>query len=179
QVTWLFGDRGTPRTWRHMNGYGSHTYMWVNATGEKFWVKYHFKTNQGIECLTAEEAAAMVAQDPDFHRRDLFDAITRGEHPSWTLYVQVMPYEDAKTYRFNPFDLTKVWPHGDYPLIKVGRLVLNRNPENFFAQIEQAAFEPSALVPGIGVSPDKMLLGRIDRKSTRLNSSHVKISYAG
>jgi len=161
QVTWLFGDRGTPRTWRHMNGYGSHTYMWVNAAGEKFWVKYHFKTDQGIECFTAEEAAAMVAQDPDFHRRDLFDAITRGEHPSWTLYVQVMPYEDAKTYRFNPFDLTKVWPHGDYPLIKVGRLVLDRNPENFFAQIEQAAFEPSALVPGIGVSPDKMLLGRM------------------
>lgn len=160
-VTWLFGDRGTPRTWRNMNGYGSHTYQWVNAAGEKFWVKYHFKTDQGIECFTAEEATAMVAEDPDFHRRDLWDHIARGEHPSWSLYVQIMPYEDAKTYRFNPFDLTKVWPHGDYPLRKVGRLVLDRNPENFFAQIEQAAFEPSALVPGIGISPDKMLLGRM------------------
>jgi catalase len=179
QVTWLFGDRGTPRTWRHMNGYGSHTYMWVNAAGEKFWVKYHFKTDQGIECFTAEEAAAMVSQDPDFHRRDLFDAIVRGEHPSWTLYVQVMPYEDAKTYRFNPFDLTKVWPHSDYPLIKVGRLVLNRNPENFFAEIEQAAFEPSALVPGIGVSPDKMLLGRMfayaDTHRYRIGTNYLQL----
>jgi catalase len=161
QVTWLFGDRGIPRTWRNMNGYGSHTYLWVNAAGEKVWVKYHFKTDQGIETLTAQEAAAIVADDADFHRRDLFRAIKRGEHPSWTLYVQVMPYEDAAGYRFNPFDLTKVWPHADYPLIRVGRLVLDRNPENFFAQIEQAAFEPSALVPGIGVSPDKMLLGRM------------------
>ncbi len=161
QVTWLFGDRGTPRTWRHMNGYGSHTFMWANAAGEKFWIKYHFKTDQGIECFTDAEAKAMVAEDPDFHRRDLFTAISRGEYPSWTLYVQVMPYEDAPSYRFNPFDLTKVWPHGDYPLIKVGRLVLDRNPSNFFAEIEQAAFEPSNLVPGIGVSPDKMLLGRM------------------
>jgi catalase len=161
QVTWLFGDRGTPRSWRHMNGYGSHTYMWVNGAGEKFWVKYHFKTDQGIETFTAEEAAAMVSEDADFHRRDLFDHIARGDHPSWTLHVQVMPYADAAGYRFNPFDLTKVWPHSDYPLIKVGRLVLDRNPENFFAQIEQAAFEPSALVPGIGISPDKMLLGRM------------------
>ncbi len=159
QVSWLFGDRGTPRTWRHMNGYGSHTYMWVNAAGEKFWVKYHFKTDQGIETFTAEEAAAI--NDLDFHRRDLFNSIKQGEYPSWTLNVQVMPYEDAANYRFNPFDLTKVWPHGDYPLIKVGTLRLNRNPENFFAQIEQAAFEPSALVPGIGISPDKMLLGRM------------------
>ncbi|MGH3681589.1 MAG: catalase [Natronosporangium sp.] len=161
QVTWLFGDRGTPRTWRNMNGYGSHTYLWVNAAGEKFWVKYHFKTDQGIETFTAQEAAAMVAEDADFHRRDLFDHIARGQHPSWTLYVQVMPYADATSYRFNPFDLTKVWPHRDYPLTRVGRLVLDRNPENFFAQIEQAAFEPSALVPGIGISPDKMLLGRM------------------
>ncbi|GAA4904613.1 catalase [Stackebrandtia albiflava] len=161
QVTWLFGDRGLPRTWRHMDGFGSHTYMWVNAAGEKFWVKYHFKTDQGIECFTADEAAAVSATDLDFHRRDLFESITRREFPSWTMYVQVMPYADAAGYRFNPFDLTKVWPHGDYPLIKVGKLTLNRNPENFFAQIEQAAFEPSALVPGIGVSPDKMLLGRM------------------
>jgi catalase len=160
-VTFLFTDRGTPRTWRHMDGFGSHTYMWVNAAGEKFWVKYHFKTDQGIETFTAAEAAAMAAEDADFPRRDLFTAIKSGNAPSWTLSVQIMPYEAAASYRFNSFDLTKVWPHGDYPLIKVGRLVLDRNPENFFAQIEQAAFEPSALVPGIGVSPDKMLLGRV------------------
>ena len=160
QVTYLMGDRGLPRTWRHMNGYGSHTYMWVNARGERFWVKYHFHTNQGMEFFTNEEAKAMAGADADFHRRDLFDAIARGEHPSWTLSVQVMPYEDAKIYRFNPFDLTKTWPHADYPLIKVGTMTLNRNPENFFAQIEQAAFSPGNVVPGIGLSPDKMLLGR-------------------
>lgn len=160
QVTWLMGDRGIPATLRHMNGYGSHTYMWVNAAGQKFWIKYHFKTNQGVKCLTQAAANRIAGDDADFHRRDLFQAIGRGEFPSWTLYVQVMPYAEAKTYRFNPFDLTKVWPHGDYPLIKVGTMTLNRNPENFFAEIEQAAFEPSAIVPGIGFSPDKMLLGR-------------------
>ncbi len=160
QVTWLMGDRGIPATLRHMNGYGSHTYMWINAAGEKFWIKYHFKSDQGVKCLTQEAANKIAGEDSDFHRRDLYQAIARGEFPSWTLYVQVMPYPDAKTYRFNPFDLTKVWPHGDYPLIKVGTMTLNRNPENFFAQIEQAAFEPSAIVPGIGFSPDKMLLGR-------------------
>jgi len=160
QVTYLMGERGLPRTWRNMNGYGSHTYMWVNEAGEKFWVKYHFHTDQGMEFFSNEEAAAMAGADADFHRRDLFDAIKRGEHPSWTVKVQVMPYEDAKDYRFNPFDLTKVWPHGDYPLITVGTMTLNRNPENFFAQIEQAAFSPGNTVPGIGLSPDKMLLGR-------------------
>jgi catalase len=160
QVTYVMGDRGLPRTWRNMNGYGSHTYMWVNEGGEKFFVKYHFHTDQGMEFFTNEEAANMAGADADFHRRDLFEAIARGDHPSWTLKVQVMPYEEAKTYRFNPFDLTKVWPHGDYPLIKVGKMTLNRNPENFFAQIEQAAFSPGNTVPGIGLSPDKMLLGR-------------------
>ncbi|MGZ4598513.1 MAG: catalase [Oryzihumus sp.] len=160
QVTYLMGDRGIPKTFRHMNGYGSHTYMWVNAAGEKFWVKYHFHSDQGVEGLTGEEATRIAGEDADHHRRDLYDSIGRGEFPSWTLSVQVMPYEDARTYRFNPFDLTKVWPHSDYPLVKVGTMTLNRNPENFFAQIEQAAFEPSALVPGIGFSPDKMLLGR-------------------
>ena len=160
QVTYLMGERGIPRTLRHMNGYGSHTYMWVNGSGEKFWVKYHFHSNQGVEGLTNEEATRLAGEDADAHRRDLYDAIERGEHPSWTLSVQVMPYEDAKTYRFNPFDLTKIWPHSDYPLIEVGTMTLNKNPENFFAQVEQAAFEPSALVPGIGFSPDKMLLGR-------------------
>jgi catalase len=161
QVSFLMSDRGTPRTWRHMNGYGSHTFMWVNAEGERFWVKYHFKTGQGIETFTDAEAKAMTAEDPDFHRRDLRDAIARGEHPEWRLEMQIMPFKDAANYRFNPFDLTKVWPHGDYPPITIGRLVLNRNPENFFAEIEQAAFEPSNMVPGIGPSPDKMLLGRL------------------
>ncbi len=161
QVTFLMSDRGIPRSWRNMDGFGSHTYLWVNAAGERFWVKYHFKTDQGIQTMTAGEAAAMVGEDADFHRRDLYQHIAAGQYPSWTLSVQVMPYEQAHDYRFNPFDLTKVWPHGDYPLIPVGRLTLNRNPENFFAQIEQAAFEPSALVPGIGISPDKMLLGRM------------------
>ena len=161
QVTYLMGDRGLPRSWRHMNGYGSHTYMWVNEAGEKFWVKYHFHTNQGIENLTAAEAQRLAGADAEYHRRDLFDAIGRGEHPSWELSVQVMPYEDAKDYRYNPFDLTKVWPHSDYPLIKVGTMTLNENPKNFFAEIEQAAFAPSNTVPGIGFSPDKMLLGRV------------------
>jgi catalase len=160
QVTWLMGDRGIPKSFRTMNGYGSHTYMWVNAAGEKFWVKYHFKSDQGVENLTQEEANRIAGEDSDFHRRDLWDNIEAGNFPTWTLHVQVMPYDDAKTYRFNPFDLTKVWPHGDYPLIKVGTMTLDRNPENFFAEIEQAAFEPSAVVPGIGFSPDKMLLGR-------------------
>ena len=161
QVTWLMGDRGIPKTYRHMNGYGSHTYMWVNAGGEKFWIKYHFKTDQGIDFLTQEEADRIAGEDADLHRRDLFDAIDSGNAPSWTLYVQVMPFADAPDYRFNPFDLTKVWPHGDYPLIEVGRMTLNRNPEDFFIHIEQAAFEPSNMVPGIGPSPDKMLLGRL------------------
>jgi catalase len=160
QVTYVMGDRGLPKTWRHMNGYGSHTYMWINEAGEKFWVKYRFGTDQGMEFLTNEEAARIAGDDADAHRRDLFEAIERGEYPSWTVSVQVMPYADAKTYRFNPFDLTKVWPRADYPLIKVGKMTLNKNPENFFAQIEQAAFSPGNTVPGIGLSPDKMLLGR-------------------
>ncbi|MFI0224765.1 catalase [Streptomyces lydicus] len=161
QVTWLMGDRGIPKTYRNMNGYGSHTYMWVNAGGQKFWIKYHFKTDQGIEFLTQEDADRLAGTDGDVHRRDLYEAIDGGNAPSWTLYVQVMPFDDAPDYRFNPFDLTKVWPHGDYPLIEVGRMTLNRNPEDFFVHIEQAAFEPSNMVPGIGPSPDKMLLGRL------------------
>ncbi|QHC25676.1 catalase [Streptomyces sp. GS7] len=160
-VTWLMGDRGIPKTYRHMNGYGSHTYMWVNAGGEKFWIKYHFKTDQGIDFLTQEDADRIAGEDADFHRRDLYEAIDGGNAPSWTLYVQVMPFADAVDYRFNPFDLTKVWPHGDYPLIEVGRMTLDRNPEDYFIHIEQAAFEPSNMVPGIGPSPDKMLLGRL------------------
>ncbi len=161
QVTILMSDRGTPRTWRHMNGYGSHTYMWLNAKGESFWVKYHFKTEQGIANFTDAEAKAMTAEDPDYHRRDLRDAIQKKQYPVWRLEMQIMPFEDAATYRFNPFDLTKVWSHKDYPPITIGRMVLDRNPENFFAQIEQLALEPKNMVPGIGPSPDKMLLGRL------------------
>jgi len=160
QVTYLMGDRGLPRTWRHMNGYGSHTFMWVNAAGERFWVKYHFKTDQGWQTFDNAEAMAMAGMDADFHRRDLFEAIEGGDLPTWTLHVQVMPYDEAPSYRFNPFDLTKIWPHSDFPLIRVGTMTLDRNPENFFAQIEQAAFSPGSTVPGIGLSPDKMLLGR-------------------
>jgi catalase len=160
QVTWLMGDRGIPRTWRHMNGYTSHTYMWINAGGEKFWVKYHFKTDQGIECFTQDEADQMASADTDYHTRDLFEAISAGNNPTWTLKVQLMPFEEARDYRFNPFDLTKVWPHADYPLTDVGTMTLDRNPTDYHAQIEQAAFEPNNLVPGIALSPDKMLLAR-------------------
>ncbi|MBT1004034.1 catalase [Paenarthrobacter sp. DKR-5] len=161
QVTWLMGDRGIPRTWRHMDGFSSHTYMWVNAAGEKFWVRYHFKTDQGIEFFTQDEADEMAGKDADFHTRDLHDAIARGENPSWTLKVQIMPFEEAKDYRFNPFDLTKAISQKDYPLIEVGRMTLDRNPSDYHTEIEQAAFEPSNLVPGIGPSPDRMLLGRM------------------
>jgi catalase len=161
QVTWLMGDRGIPRTWRHMNGYSSHTYLWVNAAGEKFWVKYHFKTDQGVEFFTQDEADQMASADTDYHTRDLFEAIERGDHPSWTLHMQIMPFADAENYRFNPFDLTKVWSHADYPLVEVGRMTLDRNPTDHHTEIEQAAFEPNNLVPGIGPSPDRMLLARL------------------
>lgn len=161
QVTVLFSDRGTPATYRNMNGYSSHTFKWYNEKGEVFWVKYHFKTDQGIRNLTRQEADEMKSKDPDHATRDLFDAIQRGEYPSWTLEMQIMPFEQAKSYRFDAFDITKVWPHSDFPPIKVGRLVLDRNPENYFAEIEQVAFNPSNFVPGIGVSPDKMLQGRL------------------
>jgi catalase len=179
QVTWLMGDRGIPKTWRHMNGYSSHTYMWINAEGERFWVKYHFKTDQGVECLTQEEADKLAGQDADYHTRDLYEALKQGNHPSWTLHVQVMPFAEAEQYRFNPFDLTKVWPHGDYPLIPVGKLTLDRNPTDYHTEIEQAAFEPNNLVPGIGLSPDKMLLGRVfayaDAHRARLGVNYKQI----
>lgn len=152
QVTWLMGDRGLPASWREMQGYGSHTYQWINAAGERFWVKYHFKSNQGVNSITGEQAEALAGSDADFYIRDLYENIEAGNFPSWELHVQVMPYEDAKTYRFNPFDLTKVWPHADYPLIHVGTMELNKNPENYFAQIEQATFAPSNFVPGIAAS---------------------------
>jgi catalase len=182
QVTWLMGDRGIPKTWRHMNGYGSHTYQWINAAGERFWVKYHFKTDQGIDFLTQEEADQLAGASPDHHRKDLYEAIAGGDFPSWSLKVQIMPFDDAAGYRFNPFDLTKIWSHHDYPLIDVGTWTLNRNPDNFFAQIEQATFEPSNLVPGIGLSPDKMLLGRVfsysdaHRYRVGTNYSHLPVN---
>jgi catalase len=160
QVTWLMGDRGIPRSWRHMNGYTSHTYMWVNEAGERFWVKYHFKTDQGIEFFTQDEGDQMASADTDYHQRDLYDHIESGEYPSWTLKVQIMPFEEAKTYRFNPFDLTKVWPHSDYPLIDVGTMTLDRNVTDYHTEIEQVAFEPNNLIPGVALSPDKMLLAR-------------------
>ena len=161
QVTWLMGDRGIPKNWRQMNGYSSHTYMWVNSDGDRFWVKYHFKTDQGIDYLSQEDAAKTAGEDSDYHVRDLLEAIRDQNYPSWTLKVQIMPFEDAKTYRYNPFDLTKVWPHDDYPLHEVGKLTLDKNPTDFHSEIEQAAFEPNNLAPGIGVSPDKMLLARV------------------
>src|SRR5258707_4867133 len=161
QVTYLMGDRGTPRTWRNMNGYASSTYMGEKPGGKKFLVKYHFKSEQGVQNFTDAEARAMFAKDLDYHRRDLWDAIARKDYPAWRLEMQIMPYEDAANYRFNPFDLTKVWPHADYPPITVGRFVLDRNPANYFAEIEQAAFNPSNLVPGTGLSPDKMLQARM------------------
>ena len=161
QVTILFSDRGLPRSFRHVNGYGSHTYSFFNASNERYWVKFHFKTMQGIQCLTDEEAAKIVADDRESNQRDLFDSIERTEFPKWRLQVQVMPEKDADKTPYNPFDLTKVWPHKDYPLIEVGVMELNRNPENYFAEVEQSAFEPSNVVPGIGFSPDKMLQFRI------------------
>ena len=179
QVTYLMGDRGLPRSWRHMPGFGSHTYQWINAEGERFWVKYHFDALQGNEEMGGEEAEAIAGADADHYRRDLYEAIERGDFPAWKVSVQVMPYEDAKTYRFNPFDLTKVWPHADYPKIEVGVHTLNRNPENFFAQIEQAAFSPANTVPGIDISPDKMLLARVfsypDAQRYRVGTNYTQI----
>ncbi|GII88439.1 catalase [Sphaerisporangium siamense] len=179
QVTFLMTDRGTPRSWRHMHGFGSHTFLWYNAAGEKYWVKYHFKTDQGVENFTDAEAGAVIAQDADYHIRDLFTAIKNGDHPSWTVNVQIMPFEAAADYRFNPFDLTKVWPHADYPEITIGKLTLTRNPENYFAEVEQAAFEPANLVPGIAASPDKMLQGRLfsypDTHRYRIGANYLQL----
>ena len=161
QVTILFSDRGLPTSYRHVNGFGSHTYSFINAQNERFWVKFHFKVMQGIENWTNAEAEKIVGKDRESAQRDLFEAIEREDFPQWKFSVQIMPELEAETYHINPFDLTKVWPHADYPLIEVGVMELNRNPENYFAEIEQAAFEPSNIVPGIGFSPDKMLQARI------------------
>jgi catalase len=161
QVTYLMGDRGLPATLRHMNGYGSHTFKWVNADGAAVWVKYHFKSEQGVKNMAPELAGKLAGDNPDYHTEDLFHAIDKGDFPAWRLHVQIMPFEDAETYRFDPFDVTKVWSHKDYPLIEVGRMVLNRNPENYFAEVEQATFSPGTMVPGVEASPDKMLQGRL------------------
>ncbi|QDT20018.1 catalase [Gimesia chilikensis] len=161
QVTILFSDRGLPTDVRHMNGYGSHTYSFINEKNERFWVKFHFKTQQGHKHWTNEEAEEVVGKTRESTQEDLFYSIEQGEFPKWNFQVQIMPETDADETPYNPFDLTKVWPHGDYPLIHVGTLELNRNPENYFAEIEQAAFSPSNVVPGIGYSPDKMLQARV------------------
>ena len=179
QVTILMSDRGIPSSWRHMDGFSSHTFMWYNAGGEKFWVKYHIKTDQGIDNLADAEAKVIAGQDPDFHIRDLHAALDRGDFPSWTVSVQVMPFAEAADYRFNPFDLTKVWPHSDYPLIRIGRITLDRNPENYFAEIEQASFEPANMPPGIAASPDKMLQGRLfsypDTHLHRIGTNYLQL----
>ena len=176
QVTYLLGDRGTPKTSRHQDGFGSHTFQWINEEGTPVWVKYHFKTRQGWECFTDEEATEKAGTDPDFQREDLFNAIKNGDYPIWDVKVQIMPFEEAKDYRFNPFDLTKTWSQKDYPLIDVGYFVLNRNPKNFHAQIEQLALDPANLVPGVGLSPDRMLQARVfayaDQQRYRIGANY-------
>jgi len=179
QITVVMSERGIPRTYRHMHGFGSHTFSFINADKQRFWVKFHFKCQQGIENLSNSEAAAIIAKDRESHQRDLYEAIERGDYPRWDFKIQIMPEQDARNYRFHPFDLTKVWPHADYPLIDVGVLELNRNPENYFAEVEQAAFNPASIVPGIGFSPDKMLQGRLfsygDTQRYRLGVNHAQI----
>ena len=179
QVTVVMSDRGIPRSYRHMNGHSSHTYSFWNKAGERFWIKIHFLTQQGVEDLTDAQAEVLVGKDRESHQRDLFDAIARGDFPKWKMFVQVMPEIEAETYRIHPFDLTKIWPKSDYPLIAVGEFELNRNPENFFADVEQAAFAPSNLVPGIGASPDRMLQSRLfnyaDAQRYRLGTNFHQI----
>jgi catalase len=179
QVTVVMSDRGIPASYRHMHGFGSHTYSFISPQNERFWIKFTFKTQQGIKNLTDAEAAAQVAGDRETHQRDLFDSIENGDFPKWTMFVQIMPEQDANTYKIHPFDLTKVWPHADYPLIEVGTLELNRNPDNYFHDVEQAAFNPANVVPGISFSPDKMLQGRLfsygDAQRYRLGVNHHQI----
>jgi catalase len=179
QFVWLFGDRGIPASYRHTDGFGSHTFQWVNAQGERSWVKFHFKTDQGIQCLTTAQAEAIGGKEPAFLHKDLYDAIQRGDFPSWTLKVQVMPEAEAARYRFDPFDVTKVWPYRDYPLIPIGTMVLDQLPDNYFADTEQSAFDPSNFVPGIGPSPDRMLQARLfaygDAHRYRLGINHTRL----
>lgn len=179
QVTINMTDRGIPKSYRNMHGFGSHTYSFINAKNERHWVKFHYRTQQGIENLSDSEAANIIANDRESHQRDLFENIENGNFPRWKLFVQIMTEDQANTYHLNPFDLTKVWPHGDYPLIPVGEFELNRNPENYFAEVEQAAFNPANIVPGIGFSPDKMLQGRLfsygDAQRYRLGVNNYQI----
>ena len=179
QVTITMSDRGIPRSYRHMHGFGSHAFSMINAANERVWVKFHLHTQQGIENLTDEEAEVIVAKDRESHQRDLYDAIERGDFPRWTMYIQVMTEEQAREMPYNPFDLTKVWYKSEFPLVEVGVLELNRNPENYFQDVEQAAFNPAAVVPGIGFSPDKMLQGRLfsygDAQRYRLGVNHHQI----
>ncbi|GKZ00774.1 hypothetical protein MPSEU_001029200 [Mayamaea pseudoterrestris] len=179
QVSVLFSDRGTPNGYRHMNGYGSHTFKNVNAQGEPCYVKYHFKTDQGISNLPADVAGKLAGDDPDYATRDLYNAIGKGEYPSWTMYLQVMTYEQAVEVEFHPFDVTKIWPHSEFPLHEVGRFVLNRNPKDYFTEVEQLAFSPSHMVPGVEPSPDKMLQARLfsypDAHRHRLGPNYLQI----
>jgi len=169
-------DRGIPASYRHMHGFGSHTFSFINAKNERCWVKFHFRTQQGIKNLTDAEAEAVIGKCRESHQRDLYESIEKKDFPRWTLFVQIMPENDAAKYRFHPFDLSKVWLKKDYPLIEVGVMELNRNPENYFAEVEQAAFNPASIVPGIGFSPDKMLQGRLfsygDAQRYRLGVNH-------
>ncbi len=179
QVTIVMSDRGIPASYRHMHGFGSHTFSFINAKNERTWVKFHFKTQQGIKNLTDSESAQLIANDRESSQRDLFEAIETKDYPRWTMYVQIMPEKDAAKLPYNPFDLTKVWPKNDYPLIEVGSLELNRNPENYFAEVEQSAFNPANVIPGISFSPDKMLQGRLfsygDAQRYRLGVNHGQI----
>jgi catalase len=179
QITILMSDRGNPRTYRHMHGFGSHTFSFINEENKRFWVKFHFKCMQGIENLTDAQAEELVGKDRESHQKDMYEAIENGNYPRWEFKIQLMPERDATSYRFHPFDLTKIWPHEDYPLIDVGVLELNRNPENYFAEVEQAAFNPGNVVPGISFSPDKMLQGRLfsygDAQRYRLGVNHSSI----
>ena len=176
QITITMSDRGVPYSYRHMNGYGSHTFSLINDKNERVWVKFHLKTQQGIKCLTDQEAEAIIAKDRESHQRDLLESIDNGDFPKWNMKIQVMSEEESKKCNFNPFDLTKVWPHKDYPMIDVGVLELNKNPENYFADVEQSAFNPANVIPGIGFSPDKMLQGRLfaygDAQRYRLGVNH-------
>jgi catalase len=176
QVTIVMSDRGLPYSYRHMHGFGSHTFSFINARNERYWVKFHLRSQQGIRNLTDAEAEAVIGKCRESHQRDLYESIEKSDFPRWTMFIQIMPEKDAATCPYNPFDLTKVWFHKDYPLMQVGVLELNRNPENYFAEVEQAAFNPANIVPGIGFSPDKMLQGRLfsygDAQRYRLGVNH-------
>ena len=176
QITIVMSERGIPATYRHMHGFGSHTFSFINEQRERHWVKFHFVSHQGIRNLTDAEAEAMIGKNRESHQRDLFESLEKGDFPKWALKVQIMPEGDARKTPYNPFDLTKVWPHKDYPLMDVGTMELNRNPSNFFADVEQSAFNPANVPPGIGFSPDKMLQGRLfaygDAQRYRLGVNH-------